>query len=85
MTHGRSFTQNAAKYHLLGDGVYIRRWHAPEGAGVEVGVRNGDHEFEHVLLSPTVIDALLKYLYIDGYQYVHEPPSLQPPADERAA
>lgn len=83
MTHGRSFTTNPAKSIMLGDGVYIRRWHSPDGAGVELGVRNGDHEFEQVLLSPMVIEALLKYLYVDGYYY--REPTLLPPADERAA
>lgn len=85
MTRGRSFIVNPAKSTMLGDGVYIRRYHSVDGAGVELGVRNGDNEFMQVLLSPHVIEAMLNYLYIDGFSQHSEIPTTQPPADERAA
>lgn len=71
--HARSFTVNPSKATLLGDGIYIRRWHSPDGPGVELGVRNGDHEFQQLLLSPTTIHELLEYLAVDGFTY--RPPS----------
>ena len=70
----RSFTVNPGKATLLGDGVYVRRWHS-DAAGIELGVRNGDREYQGVLLSPQVIKGLLRYLYVEGHKHEVEAPA----------
>lgn len=75
----RSYNKNPAKATPLGDGAYIRRWHGNDGTGVEIGTRNGDREFDQVFLGPDAIQALLKYIEIEGHHLT------QPPATERAA